>query len=227
MGRKVYGHRWRLIQSLGGGGQGEIFRVADASGALQGEFALKRLRDASRLDCFRREIESLKVLSHPNIIKIVDHSALEDNTPPHFLVMPIADEGDPERRLPLFAGNTENVVAVSLQVASALEAAHRAQVVHRDVKPGNILFPGQGLDVWLSDFGICHVADATRQTPAGVIVGPRRFVAPEIEAGGAVDVAPSADVYSLGQLIFYLLSGGRTLYREDVHNPEYDQRHSP
>jgi serine/threonine protein kinase len=167
MAKQLYGGRWKILGNLGGGGQGDVFRVVDETGAAEGEFALKRLRDLSRLDRFRNEIEALKRLQHPRIIALIDHSDLSDEGPKarHFLVMPVATEGDAERRLPLFTGNVESVVTVALEVAEALNAAHAVGVVHRDVKPGNILFPGQGLEIWLSDFGICHFEKPERDTP--------------------------------------------------------------
>jgi serine/threonine protein kinase len=224
---KPYGDRWKRVKEfggLGGGAQGDVLRVVDVSGKLAGDYALKKLRDVTRLDRFRNELEALKRLNHPHVVKVIDHSDLSDVSPgqTHYLVMPIALEGDAEKRLPLFKGNIENVVRVAIQLASALGAAHRAGVVHRDVKPGNVLFPNQGLDIWLSDFGICHIEKEVRDTPPGAIMGPRRFAAPEIEAGSTAEVADDIDVYSPGQLIFYLISGGRTFHRENVYATEYD-----
>jgi serine/threonine protein kinase len=221
MTSKLYGGRWRNRGNIGGGGQGDVFRVTDALNSLSAdEYALKRLRDVKRLDRFKNEIAALKQLEHPNVVKLLDHSDLSNQTAePHYLVMPLAAEGDAERRLPLFVGNVENVIQVGLQAAKALAAAHLAGVVHRDVKPGNILFPTQGLEIWLSDFGICHLEKDIRDTPAGAIMGPRRYAAPEIEEGIS-DVPFNVDVYSLGQVIFYLLSDGRTFHRENVHSPD-------
>jgi serine/threonine protein kinase len=154
----------------------------------------------------------------------VDHSDLDDpSVETHFLVMPLAANGDADRRLALFKSDVGNVIRVSVQIAEALQAAHDKNIIHRDVKPANILFPNESLSIWLADFGICHAEDQAEKTPAGEIVGPRRFAAPEVEEGNSGEVTPAADVYSLGQTIFYLLSGGRTFHREDVfnvaHNP--------
>ena len=219
---KPFGGRWRSHGSLGGGGQGDVFRVTDSLASSHVEYALKRLRDLRRLDRFRNEIAALKRLDHPNIVKLVDHSDLADEVnEPHYLVMPLAIEGDAERRLPLFIDNIENVIQVALQASKALVAAHDAAVVHRDVKPGNILFPGQGFEIWLSDFGICHLEKDIRDTPPGAVMGPRRYAAPEIEEGIS-DVPFNVDVYSLGQVVFYLLSGGRTFHRENVYSADHN-----
>ena len=114
----------------------------------------------------------------------------------HYIVMRMASAGDAERRLALFAGSIENVIRVALQAAQALSAAHQANVIHRDMKPGNILFPDDGFDIWLSDFGICRLEKEARDTPPGVIMGPRRFAAQEIEAGNE-EVYLDVDIYSV------------------------------
>lgn len=200
-----------------------MFSVTDISGQLQGEWALKRLKDINRLDRFQREIEALRRLDNPGIIKIIDHSPLDDDGSVRpYIVMPLASEGDATKRLPLFTGKVENVVSVGLQVARSLAAAHQERIIHRDIKPGNLLFPGPGFDVWLADFGICRFGDGA-VTPDGAVMGPRHFSAPEIEAGNFQNVDPSVDIYSLGQVIFYLLSGGRTFARENVLSSEHDE----
>jgi len=230
MAKKPFGARWKPTggAGLGGGGQGDIVRVVDVTGKQPGEYALKRLRDVNRIDRFRNEVEALKRLNHPRIVKIIDHSALtlEKDEGPHFIVMPIAEGRDAEKRIDLFRGNIENVLHVGIQTAEALAAAHRVDVVHRDVKPANILFPGEGLDIWLTDFGICRIEKDERDTPPGFIMGPRRFAAPEIEEGVS-EVSPSVDVYSLGQVLFNLLSGGRVFFRENVHDAQHDASFPP
>lgn len=107
------------------------------------------------------------------------------------------------------------------QLAGALQTAHAAGIIHRDVKPQNILFPEVGHVIWLSDFGICLVRDLNRATETSEVVGPARFMAPELEGGGRLDVSPAADVYSFGKVIYFMLSGGVVLPRELLHDPEY------
>ena len=92
------------------------------------------------------------------------------------------------------------------------------------MKPANILFRRKNeLECWLSDFGICLVLAEPRQTETSEVVGPRAFMAPEAEAGGPVDLKPSADVYSLGKVIFYMLSGGKVLPREWHRQPPWNE----
>jgi Protein kinase domain len=225
----LYGGRWKTGGGLGQGGQGHVFRATDTSGQLEGEFALKRILNPERRERFHNEIEATKHLSHPNIIKLIDHSALDSagagDEQRSFLVMPIAEGGDlsDRSRLGIYTGSTEAVLKVAQQAASALEVAHAAGVIHRDVKPQNILFTGKGHDIWISDFGICLIRGRERPTETGEVVGPHGFMAPELEHGGKLEVTAAADVYSLGKVIFYMFSDGIVVPRETVDDERYDQ----
>jgi serine/threonine protein kinase len=212
---KLYGGRWQIIegQLLGHGGQGTVFRVKDISNKHEGEFALKRVPDITRRERFRREIDAIKRLTdpvtkeaHPNIISLIDHSALDETSDAErqFLVMPIAKGGDlgVPGRVSLYKDSIDGVLQVAKQVAIALSAAHAAKIIHRDVKPQNILFTGNGHETWLSDFGICLIREAPRITETPEVMGPRAFMAPELEDGGQLDVTPAVDIYSLGKVIY-------------------------
>ena len=222
---RVYGNRWEIIASLAQGGQGEVFRVKDRWGEYEGDLALKRVLNPKRHDRFRGEVEAIKRLSHPNIVRLIDHSALSNGgvePEKQFLVMPLAIGGDLSRRVDLYKGNVDSVVQVVKQIASALKAAHDAGIVHRDIKPQNVLFPAICHDVWLADFGICLIRDQDRATDTSEVVGPAQFIAPELEGGGRLEVTPAADVYSLGKLIYFMFSGGVVLPRERLHEAEYN-----
>jgi serine/threonine protein kinase len=224
---KLYGGRWKIGDGIGQGGQGHVFKAYDATGQLPGEFALKRVLNPERHVRFRNEIEAIKRLSHPNVVKLIDHSALSEadvSEERAFLVMPIAAGGDlsDKERLTIYKGSIEAVLNVAQQIANATEAAHVAGVIHRDIKPQNILFTGKGHDLWITDFGICLIRGQERPTELGEVVGPYGFMAPELENGGQLEVSPAVDVYSLGKVIFYMLSGGVILPRETVHDGRYD-----
>lgn len=217
--------RWkRSGKTLGAGGQGDVFVVTDMTGQFAGEWALKRLRKKDRVARFKREVEVLRRLDHDNIIKLVDaHVEEVDSEDASYLVMPIAAHGDLESRLALYKGNIDSVVAVAKQIAEALHYAHEQGIVHRDVKPGNILFPSVGHDVWVADFGLSFDRSADRDTPSNEVVGPRYFLAPELEQGGQITVTAAVDVYSLGKLIFHMFSGGKLVFREFVLDARYDE----
>lgn len=231
MAKNLYGERWKIVDGppLGKGGQGTVFRVVDVSGEHEGEFALKRVPDPARHERFRSEIEASKRLQHPNIIKLIDHSALDatnENEEKQFLVTPIARGGDLSDigRISLYKNDIEAVLRVAKQLSSALAAAHGDGVIHRDVKPENILFTGNGHEVWLTDFGICLIRELKRITETGDRpVGPRAFMAPELEGGGKLDVSASVDVYSLGKVIYYMITGGVILPRERLLESQYSQ----
>jgi serine/threonine protein kinase len=221
---KIYGGRWRFIKSISEGGQGWVYIVEDTTGEFKGVYALKRLKRLNRVARFRNEVEILRRLDHENIIKLVDAQVGEDGRDAtNYLVMPVAEHGDLNARLSLYTDQLESVVQVVLQIARALKHAHDARVVHRDIKPGNILFPNVGHEVWVSDFGLSFDLTAEeRNTPVDEVVGPRLFIAPELTEYGVHDVKPAADIYSLGQLIFYMLTGGRWVSHLNVLDPQHE-----
>jgi serine/threonine protein kinase len=131
--------------------------------------------------------------------------------------MPIAKGGDLTRRKHQYKNALDDVLKVAKQIADALAAVHAREIIHRDIKPQNILFTGEGHDIVVSDFGICLIEDEERWTQIGEIVGPRHFIAPELEIGGPdANVGPAADIYSFGKLIAYMISGGCIVPREDL-----------
>jgi serine/threonine protein kinase len=221
---KVYGGRWRVLKSLGEGGQSWVYIVEDGAGEFQGVFALKRLKRSERVARFRTEVETLRRLNDDHIIKLIDAQVREGgNDEANYLVMPVAAHGDLNARLSLYKNQLDSLVQVALQIARALKHAHDAGVVHRDIKPGNILFPDVGHDVWVSDFGLSlDLTAAERNTPVDEVVGPRIFIAPELTEYGVHDVKPAVDIYSLGQLIFYMLTGGRWVSRLNILDSQFN-----
>ena len=196
--------RYRVIERLGAGGMATVYLAEDC--VLRRRVAVKRMRsDASgRHDTerFRREARMGASLSHPNVVAVFDTLAGEDGV---LIVMEyvegetLADEIDHGRIPP------ERAIAILDAVASALDHAHAAGIVHRDVKPGNVLISPEGT-VKLADLGIATAAESTRITAANDIVGTLAYISPErLEAshpGG-----PESDVYSLAVLAWEMLSG--------------------
>jgi serine/threonine-protein kinase len=151
---------------------------------------------------FAREARIAAGISHPNVVQVFDVGE-EDGSP--FIVMEyvegetLADELRRERRLA-----PERVIEVARQCCAGLECAHAAGLVHRDIKPQNLLVTAAGI-VKIADFGVAHALDQTRLTLTGSIVGTARYLAPEQTASGRVTAA--ADIYALGVVMYELLTG--------------------
>jgi serine/threonine protein kinase len=110
---KAYGDRWKVVDTISAGGQGDVYRVTDATRELPGEWALKRLRRKDRIGRFRQEVEIQRRLHHDNIIMIVDAQVAQDGgDDTSLLVMPIALHGDLNARLDIYTGHIDSVVAV-------------------------------------------------------------------------------------------------------------------
>ncbi|HYL04408.1 MAG TPA: serine/threonine-protein kinase, partial [Thermoanaerobaculia bacterium] len=203
---------WRLERPLGRGGMGWVFLASRADGAYRGDAAVKLLAplagDPGAAERFRRERQTLAGLNHPGIARLLDGGAAGDGTP--YLAMEYV-AGEPIdahcRRLdlPLPAR-----LQLFLAVCDAVAHAHRALVVHRDIKPGNILVTAGG-EVKLLDFGIAKLLPgAAGPAPAtlthhGLHPMTLRFASPEQVRGGPVTTA--CDVYALGLLLYLLLTG--------------------
>lgn len=220
---QTFGDRWRVLRQIDQGGQGHVFEVQDLRGEVVGPSALKRINNVNRRPRFVQEVLAVKKLRHQGVVPVIDHSPLNSVDGPMFLVMPLLGGGNLARRAKLYAGNVDSTIRVAAAIADALAAAHGAGVIHRDVKPANLLFEAaDGHDVRLGDFGICLARDAPRETDTGEAMGPRGFMAPELEGGGRIDVSPSVDLYSLGKVIYFMLSGGVVVPREEHRSSRYD-----
>lgn len=189
---------------IGRGGFGVVYRCEQPS--LDRTVAVKVLtadRGEETLARFLREQQATgRLTGHPNIVNIL-HSGITESGRP-FIVMPYCAQGSLDARirehgrLPL-----EEVLRVGVKVAGALESAHRLGILHRDVKPGNILFTDYG-EPALSDFGIAHLSDGFT-TETGIVTGSPAFIAPEIVAGEPP--SSTADVYGLGATLFAAITG--------------------
>ena len=203
---KVFGKRWEVIESIDEGGQAYIYKVRDLSQDQGGHFVLKRLKNTSRLGRFKKEIETCVRLNHPGIAPIVDFS-LSD---PAFFVTKYY-EGAPLSEL----GPFSPLVALDLfiEFCGIVEYAHSQGVIHRDLKPDNVLLtPAE--DIVVLDFGLCYTEDDHQRLTATMEqVGSRFYMAPEFEGGRADLVTPKADVYALGKILHFMLSG-RNIPRE-------------
>jgi serine/threonine protein kinase len=206
---RVIAGRYRLEHVLGNGSMGTVWAAYDEF--LQRKVAVKEVLlppgiPAGEADALRertlREARAIAVLSHPNVVTLHD-IARQDGEP--FVVMELV----PSRSLaevvrqqgPL---NTQQTAAVADAVAAGLEAAHRAGITHRDVKPGNVLV-GDGGQIKLTDFGIARNVAENTMTSTGIMLGSPAYIAPEVASGQ--EVTPAADLWSLGATLFAVVEG--------------------
>src|SRR6266851_2352022 len=197
--------RYVVERALGRGGMATVYLALDR--ALDRQVALKALAEHFAADeplrqRFLREARLAAKLVHPNVVQVYDVG--EDERGP-FIVMEyvagdsLADELGRRGRLP-----PAEVVSVAIQLCSALEAAHAEGLVHRDIKPQNILRRPDG-QVKLADFGIARSITGTQHTEIGTVLGTAAYLSPEQARGEPVTAA--ADIYSLGIVLYELLTG--------------------
>lgn len=221
---KIYGN-WVVDESLAEGGQAHTFvvRRADGNGGTEDTFVLKRLKDKDRIGRFRNEVEAGLNLDHENIVKIVDFD-LDADRP--YIVTKHYKGGSLDQSRPYTKRDPGQLLDLFGQVCDGVVYAHSKGVIHRDLKPGNIfLEEGPTGYAVLGDFGLCFIEGGERVTLSEEgAVGSRYFTAPELEGGRARTTSPSklSDVYSLGKLLYWLMSGGESLSREEHRKPEFD-----
>ena len=196
--------RYKIVRKLGAGGMANVYLAEDQE--LGRRVAIKILNDRHANDDqfverFRREAKNAAALSHPNIVSIYDRGEAEGT---YYIAMEYLD-GRSLKELIVTRGPAPVPVAVDYarQILSALRFAHRHGIVHRDIKPHNVLVDGEGR-VKVTDFGIAR-AGASQMTEAGSIVGTAQYLSPEQARGTNVD--QRSDLYSLGVVLYELLTG--------------------
>jgi len=204
----VLGGRYVLDEQIGIGGYGEVWRATDT--VLSRPVALKLLHQrhaeqAETVARFRSEAQHAAALSHENIAQVFDYGEAADGQPP-YLVMELVAGASLEAVLevgPLDATRTMDIVA---QAAAGLQVAHAAGMIHRDVKPGNLLLTQSGT-VKITDFGLAHTVGSASITISGELVGTPGYLAPERAVGEKA--GPASDLYSLGIVAYECLTGAR------------------
>jgi Protein kinase domain len=195
-----------LVKPLGSGGMADVYLAHDD--ILDRDVALKLLKDEYASDeefveRFKREAQSAAALSHPNIVSIFDRGASEDGT--YYIAMEYLPGGTLKDYIIKGGALVPQTAAeIALQTAQALQAAHKRGIIHRDIKPRNILITDSG-HVKVTDFGIARAADATTTSHLGDILGTAKYMSPEQAMGEPVGAA--SDLYSLGVVLYEMLTG--------------------
>ena len=200
----LFDGRYHVVRKLGAGGMANVYLAEDQE--LGRRVAIKILNDRHANDeqfveRFRREAKNAAALSHPNIVSIYDRGEAEGT---YYIAMEFLD-GRTLKELVISRGPAPVTVSVEYarQILQALRFAHRHGIVHRDIKPHNVLVDAEGR-VKVTDFGIAR-AGASQMTEAGSIIGTAQYLSPEQARGSAVD--QRSDVYSLGIVLYELLTG--------------------
>ena len=206
--QQTFGGRYAVLERVGGGGMAEVYRARDD--LLGREVAIKVLhehfsKDRSFVERFRREAQSAANLNHPNVVSLYDYGADDDT---YFIVMEYIDgrsladiisaEG------PLLP---ERAAEIASDVAEALDRAHSGGLVHRDVKPSNIMITDSG-QTKVTDFGIARALGGNGEqtmTQTGMVIGTASYLSPEQAQGNPVD--GRSDVYALGVVLYEMLTG--------------------
>ncbi|UQZ36342.1 serine/threonine protein kinase [Paenibacillus sp. PK3_47] len=199
------GGRYQVIERIGGGGMALVYRAHDI--LLNRNVAIKVLRnqfvhDEEFIRRFRREAQSAASLSHPNVVSIYDVGQEEDI---HYIVMEYIEGHNLneiiKERAPL---QVDEAVRIASQICDALDHAHQNQIIHRDIKPHNILI-GRNGRVKVTDFGIARAVTSTTITQTGSVVGSVHYFSPEHAKG--VTTGEKSDLYSLGIVLYQMLTG--------------------
>ncbi|MDQ0112994.1 Stk1 family PASTA domain-containing Ser/Thr kinase [Paenibacillus harenae] len=198
------GGRYEILTRIGGGGMALVYKAHDV--LLNRNVAVKVLRqqfvhDEEFIRRFRREAQSAGALSHPNVVSIYDVGQEEDT---HYIVMEYVEGNNLneiiQERAPLQA---DEAVRIAMQICDALDHAHQNHIIHRDIKPHNILI-GKNGRVKVTDFGIARAVTSSTITQTGSVIGSVHYFSPEHAKG--INTGEKSDIYSLGIVLYQMLT---------------------
>jgi hypothetical protein len=198
-----------ILSELDHGGMGVVYHVRDVR--LDREVALKVIRSGvlalpEEIQRFNREAKAVAQLKHPNIVPLYDVGQVDGHC---YFTMELARGGSLARQRQRFQGDPKAAVRLLIKVARAVQYVHERGMLHRDLKPGNILL-GDGDQPLISDFGLAKAVGADPElTRPGAAVGTPAYMAPEQAAGESQRVGPAADVWSLGVIVYEFICGSR------------------
>ena len=206
MERTVVDNRYVLSGLLGGGGMGKVFLACDE--VLDRDVALKVLReqyaeDEEFVERFEREAKAAASLNYPHIVSVYDRGTTEEGI--YYIAMEHVPGGTLKDRI-LKEGTVEaaEAVCLAIQVADALSVAHASGIVHRDIKPQNVLLTADG-DAKVADFGIARAATDAPLSNGSLVLGTAKYMSPEQATGDPL--GPGSDLYSLGVVLYEMLTG--------------------
>ncbi|MBN1438569.1 MAG: serine/threonine protein kinase [Anaerolineales bacterium] len=201
--------KYKLLELLGRGGMAEVYKARHPT--LGREVTVKILHPhlaegEGFLARFEREAKAVAAMRHPRIVQIFDYEATEDA---NYMVMEFIDAGTLQDRVAALAKegrglSVREALSILRQVAEALDYAHGRGILHRDVKPSNILLDSSG-GAFLTDFGIARILSGAQFTATGVMIGTPTYMSPE--QGTGEELTAASDLYSLGVIAFELLTG--------------------
>ncbi len=217
----IIASRFRIVRPIGRGGMGEVYQAEDLQ--MGGHIALKTIRpemlhNPQSVELFKREIQLAKKVTHPNVCRIYDvsfHPSSGDPDAKMFLTMELLDGRTLAHRLTDGPMSTAEALPLIQQMGDALGAAHRANVVHRDFKTGNVMLAphSAGARAVVMDFGLAHTAAQSQSEHTNAAaetlgaVGTPEYMAPEQLTGGAI--TPATDIYAFGIVIYEMVTGNR------------------
>ncbi|OQW37781.1 MAG: hypothetical protein A4E19_12210 [Nitrospira sp. SG-bin1] len=212
--------KWEIVRSLPEGGQAHTFLVRNSEDSDDtGLYVLKRLKNPERLGRFWREIEIGLKLAHPNLIKVINFDIVAQRP---YLVCQYCEGGDLRSR-----GVGQGLGAIAglkffHSICQGVAYAHQNGVVHRDLNPKNVFIDLKSNSPVVGDFGICFLdQQGERLTVTEEAVGPRLYIAPELEDGRVEEVSQRSDVYSLGKLLYWIITGTE-FSRKKYRDAEFD-----